>query len=95
MNLSDNLYCCFCKSSYENVIHVFSECNVIQKLWSKLKEWIFPELGLTALSPQNAILPGGGGVFGTTLEVFAHNSEREKDNSTKFGDFSWKYMGIW
>ena len=56
MNLSDNQYCSFCKSSYENVIHVFSECNVIQKIWSKLKECLFPELGLLALSLQNAIL---------------------------------------
>ena len=25
---------------------------------------------------------------------FAHNSGRKKDNSTKFGDFSWKCIGI-
>ena len=56
MNLSDNPYCSFCKSSYENVIHVFSECNVIQNVWSKLREWLSPELGLPALTPQNAIL---------------------------------------
>ena len=56
MNLSDNPYCSFCKSSYENVIHAFSECNVIQKIWSKLREWLSPELNLPALTPQNAIL---------------------------------------
>ena len=55
MNLSDNPYCSFCKSSYENVILVFSECNVIQKIWSKLREWLSPELNLPALTPQNAI----------------------------------------
>ena len=37
---------------------------------------------------------GGGGVFGTTLEIFSHNSEREKGNLTKFGDFFWKSIGI-
>ena len=56
MNLSDNPYSSFCKSSYENVIHVFSECNVIQKIWSKLREWLSPELNLPASTPQNAIL---------------------------------------
>ena len=56
MNLSDNPYCSFCKSSYENVIDVFSECNVIQKIWSKLREWLSPELNLPALTPHNAIL---------------------------------------
>ena len=55
MNLSDNPYCSFCKSSYENVIHVSSECNVIQKIWNKLGEWLSPELNLPALTPQNAI----------------------------------------
>ena len=38
------------------MIHVFSECNVIQKIWSKLREWLSPELNLLALTPQNAIL---------------------------------------
>ena len=56
MNLSDNPYCSFCKSSYENVIHVFSECNIIEKIWSKLREWLSPELNLPVLTPQNAIL---------------------------------------
>ena len=56
INLSDNPYCSFCKSSYENVIHMFSECNVFQKIWSKLREWFSPELNLPALTPQNAIL---------------------------------------
>ena len=56
INLSDNPYCSFCKSSYENVIHVFSECNVTQKIWSKLREWLSPELNLPALTPQNVIL---------------------------------------
>ena len=55
-NLSDNPYCSFCKSSYENVIHVFSECNVIKNIWSKLREWLSPELNLPVLTPQNAIL---------------------------------------
>ena len=31
--------------------------------------------------------PGGGGCSAPPLRFFAHNSEREKDNSTKFGDF--------
>ena len=44
------------QSSYENVIHVFSECKVIQKIWKKLGEWLSPELNLPALTPQNAIL---------------------------------------
>ena len=35
----------------------------------------------------NPILPGGG-VFGTTFEVFAHNLANEKDNSIRFGNFS-------
>ena len=56
MNLSDNPYCSFCKGSYENVIHVFSEWNVIQKIWTKLGEWLSPELNLPALTPRNAIL---------------------------------------
>ena len=30
-----NPYCSFRKPNYENVIHVFSECNVIQKIWNK------------------------------------------------------------
>ena len=34
----------------------------------------------------NPILPEG--FLAPPLEVFAHNSEREKDNSTKFGEFS-------
>ena len=55
MNLSD-FYCSFCKSSYENEMHVFSECNVIQKIWNKLGEWLSPEISLPALTPQNAIL---------------------------------------
>ena len=42
----------------------------------------------------NPILPGGGGCLAPPLRFFAHDSEREKDNSTKFGDFSWKYIGI-
>ena len=56
MNLSDNPYCSFCKSSYGNVIHVFCECNAIQNIWSKLREWLSPELNLPALTLQNAIL---------------------------------------
>ena len=56
MTLSDNPYCSFCKSSYENVIHVFSECNVIQKILNKLGEWLSPELNLPALTQKNAIL---------------------------------------
>ena len=55
MNLSDDTYCSFCNSSYENVIHVFSECNTIQNIWSKLREWLSPELNLPALTPQNAM----------------------------------------
>ena len=36
----------------------------------------------------NTILPDGGGrCSAPPLRFFAHNSEREKDNSTKFGDF--------
>ena len=31
--------------------------------------------------------PGGDGCSAPPLRFFAHNSEREKDNSTKFGDF--------
>ena len=31
---------------------------------------------------------GGGGCSAPPLKFFADNSEREKDNSTKFGDFS-------
>ena len=31
---------------------------------------------------------GGGGWSAPPLRFFAHNSEREKDNSTKFGHFS-------
>ena len=50
MNLSDNPYCSFCKSSYENVTHVFSECNVIQKIWNKLGERLSPELILPAFN---------------------------------------------
>ena len=38
------------------MIHVFSECNVIQKIWNKLGEWLSPKLNLPALTPQNAIL---------------------------------------
>ena len=38
------------------MIHVFSECNIIQKIWNKLGEWLPPELNLQALTPQNAIL---------------------------------------
>ena len=34
----------------------------------------------------NSILPGG--CSAPPLRFFAHNSEREKGNSTKFGDFS-------
>ena len=33
------------------------------------------------------ILHGGGGCLAPPLRFFVHNSEREKDNSTKFGDF--------
>ena len=33
------------------------------------------------------ILSGGGGCSAPPLRFFAHNSGREKDNSTKFGDF--------
>ena len=55
MDLSDNPYCSFCKSSYENVIHVFSECNIIKKIWSKFREWLSPELSLPVLTPQNVI----------------------------------------
>ena len=38
----------------------------------------------------NPILPagGGGGLFGTTLAGFAHNSGKEKITQTKFGDAS-------
>ena len=38
----------------------------------------------------NPILPrgGGGGCSAPPLRFFAHNSEKEKNNSTKFGDFS-------
>ena len=56
MNLSDNPCSSFCKSSYENVLHVFSECNVIQKIWNKLGKWLSPELNLSALTPQNDML---------------------------------------
>ena len=35
-----------------------------------------------------------GGCSAPPLRFSPHNSEREKDNSTKFGDFSWKYIGI-
>ena len=38
-------------------------------------------------SAINPILPGGGGCSATPLMFFAHNSERGKDNLTKFGDF--------
>ena len=38
------------------MIHVFSVRNVIQKIWSKLREWLSPELNLLALTPQNATL---------------------------------------
>ena len=33
------------------------------------------------------VLPGRRGCFAPPLRFFAHNSERKKDNSTKFGDF--------
>ena len=42
----------------------------------------------------NPILPGGGGVQHHPWGFLPINLEREKDNSTKFGDFSWKYVGI-
>ena len=45
---------------------------------NEMREW---KPGLTLSCPR-------GVVFSTTLEVFANNSEREKDNSTTFGDFS-------
>ena len=56
MNLSDNPYCSFCKSSYENVILVFSEGNVIFRKSGISLENGSPELNLPALTPQNAIL---------------------------------------
>ena len=56
VNLSDIPHSSFCKSSYENVVHVFRECNVIQKIWNKLGEWLPPELNLPALTPHNSIL---------------------------------------
>ena len=40
------------------------------------------------LSSLNPILPGGGGCLAPPLRFFAHNSEKEKENSTKFGDIS-------
>ena len=50
-------------------------------------------LSLTFLRPEvpfNLTLSclRGGGYLAPPLRSFAHNSEREKDNSTKFGDFS-------
>ena len=65
INLSENPYRYFCKSSYENVIHVFNECNVIQNIWNKHGEWLCPELNLPVLTPQNAIL----GILATDVHL--------------------------
>ena len=35
---------------------MFSECNIIKKIWSKLRERLSPELNLPVLTLQNAIL---------------------------------------
>ena len=40
------------------------------------------------LQSLNPILPGEGGGSAPPLRFFTHNSERKKDNSTRFGDFS-------
>ena len=38
--------------------------------------------------PELTLSCPGGGCLAPPLRFFAHNSEREKDNSTKFSDFS-------
>ena len=54
--------------------------------WSKLK--IIPGESNKSIHVQPVISCPGEGCLASPLRFFAHNSANEKDNSTKFGDFS-------
>ena len=45
-NLSLESICNFCKSSSQDVQHLFAECPVVGHLWENLGKWIFNKIGL-------------------------------------------------
>ena len=71
-------------------VTVWKVCIADHLKLSRVREFGFPRLSIIIKSTFklifNPILPGG--CSAPPLRSFAHNSKREKDNSTRFADLS-------
>ena len=52
---SNTPLCSFCNSAPENLIHIFSECQITKELWSQIQDSL-PEIQLSELTPGSAFL---------------------------------------
>jgi len=46
MNISDDSMCSFCKKQEETIIHLFTQCQIVQKFWSELKDHIYAKTNI-------------------------------------------------
>ena len=56
MRLVESSMCSFCETTEETVVHLFSECQYVLGLWSRIQFFFVTKLSLPDLSPQSAIL---------------------------------------
>ncbi len=53
---SDTPLCSYCKTSNETVFHLFWDCNLINRLWKKIEEWLMLDAGIRVeLNPQTIL----------------------------------------
>ena len=48
--------CSYCNQNDESIQHLFSTCNQVISLWTKIKIWFVNDIKLKALCPWTAIL---------------------------------------
>ena len=53
--LVDNSKCSFCKLNDETVIHLCTNCTIINNLWKELKRYFSPVFNMPDITPQSAI----------------------------------------
>ena len=53
--LVDNSKCSFCKLNDETVIHLYTNCTIINNLWKELKRYFSPVFNMPDITPQSAI----------------------------------------
>ena len=45
MKIKEDMNCPWCNNNVQNILHLFWECNIVNRIWTNLSEWISACIG--------------------------------------------------